>query len=51
MKERYGRDKNYLSRARIPFCKGDSSDDGRDGAFFSKKEIRCRIVGIIKKIA
>ena len=35
MKERYGRDKNNLSRAEHPFYKGDSSDDGRDGAFFT----------------
>jgi hypothetical protein len=31
MKERYGRDKNNLSRAGTPFYKGDSNDDGRDG--------------------
>jgi hypothetical protein len=38
MKERYGRDKNNLSRAGTPFCKGNSSDDGRDGAFSQKKK-------------
>ena len=31
MKERYGRDKNNLHRSEMPFYKGDSSDDGRDG--------------------
>ena len=41
MKERYGRDKNDLSRAQSPFYKGDFSDDGRDGGnviVFKKKK-------------
>jgi hypothetical protein len=35
MKERYGRDKNNLSHAETPLCKGYSSDDGRDQRFLS----------------
>ena len=35
MRERYGRDKNNLSRAGIPFYKGDYCDDGRDKGFLS----------------
>ena len=32
--ERYGRDKNYLSRPETPLYKGISEDDGRDGGYF-----------------
>jgi hypothetical protein len=37
MMERYGRDKNYLSRAGSLLYKGFPNDDGRDERFFSKK--------------
>ena len=33
-RERYGRDKNNLSRAKTPIYKGISEDDGRDGGIF-----------------
>ena len=31
--ERYGRDKNYLSRPETPLYKGISEEDGRDGGY------------------
>jgi hypothetical protein len=34
IRERYGRDKNNLSRAGTALYKGNSSDDGRDEGFY-----------------